>query len=257
MSPRTRRVSKSRLLILGTAAATLLLLAASGSEPAPQDAAAPKQPAPQDAAPQDAAPAAPDKQVANRYMGAGKCMSCHKSEAGGDQYGHWLESKHAHAFEVLATKEAKAQAQKVGIEEPQKAEQCLRCHVTGFGQPEEAFNKGFKPELGVQCESCHGPGELHVKARFAAAAKAKDGKLEPPPAGEILTRPPATTCAGCHNKESPNFKGFCFQTFSKKIRHLDPRKPLSDERKAELEAECPHGEDCKCDHTADGKGCGK
>jgi hypothetical protein len=33
--------------------------------------------------------------AANRYIGSGKCKSCHRSEAGGSQYAHWLESKHA------------------------------------------------------------------------------------------------------------------------------------------------------------------
>jgi hypothetical protein len=269
-------------VLLGALAATGLLLAATDPAPgAPDDPSAPaaaslaadEVPAAAPAAPvapavpaatpaTPATPVAPVAPVAlpaagpageeNRYVGADKCKACHKAETGGDQYGHWTKSEHAKAYEALASEAAKKAAKDKGIEDPQSSEACVKCHSTGYGQPEEAFAKGFKPELGVQCESCHGMGEKHVKARFAAAMKAKDGQPEPPPPGEIVTRPDATVCTGCHNAESPTFEGFCFKTYSRVIRHLDPRRELSDERKAEMEGPCEHGEECPYDPAGPG-----
>jgi hypothetical protein len=266
-------------LLLAALAATGLLLAATDPVPgAPDDPsasasapaaapAAPVAPAAAPAAAPVAVPAAPAAARAapvalpaagpageeNRYVGADKCKNCHKAETSGDQYGHWTKSEHAKAFEALASEAAKAAGAEKGIEDPQTSEACVKCHSTGYGQPEEAFAKGFKPELGVQCESCHGMGEAHVKARFAAAMKAKDGKAEPPPPGEIVTRPDATVCTGCHNAESPTFEGFCFKTYSRVIRHLDPRRELSEEHKAEMEGPCEHGEECPHDPARKGE----
>jgi hypothetical protein len=46
------------------------------------------------------------------------------------------------------------------------------CHVTGYRQPggsEVVQNEGLRD---VQCESCHGPGSLHIEARGPAARAA-------------------------------------------------------------------------------------
>ena len=106
----------------------------------------------------------------NRYIGAAKCKNCHSYEAAGDQYTAWTEMKHARAWDVLGTEEARKVAADLGIDDPQKSDRCLKCHTTGHGEPEEMFKKGFDLEMGVQCETCHGPGVLHLKARSAAAA---------------------------------------------------------------------------------------
>ena len=89
--------------------------------------------------------------------------------------GKWSESGHAKAFEVLASDRAKEVAKEKGIEDPQKADACLKCHVTGHGKPAEEFASGFKAEMGVQCESCHGPGDQHMKDRVKAAAIGSPG----------------------------------------------------------------------------------
>jgi len=199
---------------------------------------------------------------ANRYIGDGKCKSCHKSEASGNQFGAWQKAKHSNAYDVLATPEAKALAAKKGIADPQKSDQCLKCHVTAFGQPKENIRKGFKMEHGVQCESCHGPGEQHLKARFAAAAAAdaQEGGEEPPPytkipEGEIIKDVPMATCLGCHNAESPSFKPFCFHERMQEIRHLNPLKPRTAEELAALLV-CGCADPCPCvDGCEEGK-CG-
>lgn len=161
----------------------------------------------------------------SKYIGADKCKSCHSAAESGDQYGHWKSSSHAKAFEVLASDEAKKLGAEKGIADPQKDDACVKCHVTAFKVAEDQIKKGFDMKQGVQCETCHGPGEAHMKARFAAASAG-----DPPPEGvkigpdEILANPGEKTCLACHNSESPSYKPFCFHEFSAKIRHLNPKK---------------------------------
>jgi len=165
----------------------------------------------------------------NKYIGSGKCKNCHAAEETGDQYGKWHASKHAHAFETLASEEAKKLAAEKGIEDPQKSDECLSCHVTAFGAPEDAIKKGFKVEDGIQCEACHGPGDQHMKARFAAAAKGEGAEAYVEVgADEIVSAPTMETCVQCHNEKSPSYKPFCFHEFSAQGRHLNPKKPRTE-----------------------------
>ena len=197
----------------------------------------------------DPAPAPGD----NKYIGADKCKSCHGSPESGDQYGKWKTMDHAKAFEALASDEAKKIAAAKGIADPQKDDACVQCHVTAFGVPEADIKKGFNPALGVQCETCHGPGEQHMKARFAAAAKgdAPQGHVDVPDE-EIIASPKQDVCLACHNDKSPTFKEFCFHEFSAKIRHLNAKNP-----RAEIDigvCSCPKcANGCPEEHKALGK----
>lgn len=158
----------------------------------------------------------------NQYIGAKKCKSCHQADEVGNQYGAWEEARHSKAFDTLASDEAKKIASEKGIADPQKADECLRCHVTAFGVDESMIKRGFKSELGVQCETCHGPGADHMKARFDdAAAEKVDAKPAP---GEIIATPTKATCKQCHNEDSPTAKEFCFHDSSLKIAHLHPER---------------------------------
>jgi hypothetical protein len=198
-------------------------------------------------------------QKVNRYIGAQKCKTCHASKEAGDQFGALQKMKHAHAWEALASDTAKAQAKEKAIEDPQKADACVKCHVTAFGVPEKEIAKGFDKTIGVQCESCHGPGDLHMKARLAAAASEEPDApkvYKGIPEGEMIVSPPMETCLACHNKESPNFKPFCFCKAKLEIRHLNPLRQRTDAEKAAL-AKCPCPEACDChkDCCKDGKAC--
>jgi hypothetical protein len=223
--------------LLGAVCAVSLLAVGATTAPSPDPAAAP-------------APAG------NHYVGADKCKNCHKADAGGNQYGAWQKMKHSHAYETLATDAAKEAGKKAGVDDPQKDAKCLKCHVTAFSEPKENVASSFKPELGVQCESCHGAGENHVKARFAAAANAKPGDKVVVGADEINAHPTAQTCVGCHNKESPSYKPFCFAKAEKEIRHLDPRITRTAEEQAALDKGCACGADCKCDGDKKDDRCG-
>jgi hypothetical protein len=122
------------------------------------------------------------------YIGADKCgKMCHKIE-----YTSWLTTKHAKAFESLKpADQAKAE--------------CVGCHVTG----------GSKDLPGVQCEACHGAG-----SDYKAISVMKD-KAKAKAAGLII--PDEKACVTCHNKKSPNFKGFNFAEAVKKVHDKKPK----------------------------------
>ena len=112
------------------------------------------------------------------YVGDDKCTSCHKAAAR-----FWKGTVHAQAWKTLV---------EVGKE---AHDDCVSCHVTGYGEvggSSLGFVKGLKD---VQCEVCHGPGSIHVE---------KKGK-ETPFAGR--TKTPESVCVHCHNeKHSDTFK---------------------------------------------------
>lgn len=196
-------------------------------------------------APQEAKAA---KAKANKYVGVQKCKNCHQSEKSGDQYGKWEGMHHAKAYHTLLGDKAKELAKARGIEEPHKAAECLKCHVTAHGEPAKSVDKKFDPTLGVQCETCHGPGDNHVKARFAAALESEgiEQGYQQIPAGEIIVRPEPKVCLGCHNEESPSFQPFCFREKAMKIQHWDPRKARSAEEIEAWKCSCGGGENCTC-----------
>jgi hypothetical protein len=91
----------------------------------------------------------PGVRTAATYVGTEKCLSCHVT-AGAT----WLASAHAHSFATLIGRKADADPR------------CIGCHTTGFGSP-----TGYRRDFGetklvnVGCESCHGPGSLHVRQK--------------------------------------------------------------------------------------------
>ncbi len=168
-----------------------------------------------------------------RYIGAAMCKNCHNGADKGNAYDIWHETPHAKAYENLGSDKAKEVGKKLGIDDPQKSEKCLKCHVTAYGVDKKELKASFKMELGVQCETCHGPGEDHQKKRFAEAMK-KDEPASPITADEIHAGRTIELCKKCHNEESPTYKPFCLKERMKKIEHLDPRKKRSDEDLAKL-----------------------
>lgn len=188
----------------------------------------------------------------NRYIGAQKCKNCHGAAESGNQFDALGKMKHASAYAVLASDEAKKAGMERGVTAPQTDDKCVKCHVTAFGVPDDQIAKGFDRTLGVQCESCHGPGEMHMKARMSAAAdesdeegfdeKDKAKKYVVVPAAEIIADPPMSTCVACHNKDSPSYQPFCFHKAKSAIRHLNPLKPRTAEDTAKLLA-------CGCEGT--------
>ena len=153
-----------------------------------------------------------------KYIGSAKCARmCHKGERKGKQWELWQSRKHAGAFETLGTDESKAIAKKKGItEDPQKADQCLRCHVTAFGVKKELVEPTCTYDEGVGCEACHGPG-----SRYRKLSVMKDHEKA---IAAGLVEQNEAVCTRCHNEESPTYKPFKYDEEVKKIAHPNPKK---------------------------------
>ena len=177
------------------------------------------------------AAAAPEQPV-RQYIGAKKCKTCHNSSKKGAQYKAWMNTKHAEAFATLATPEALELAAEKGVKNPQKAPECLKCHVTGYGQPAEHFASTFVESLGVQCESCHGAGSAYYKKK--EMKEISSGKVSPETYGLVI--PTAETCASCHNESSPSGKFVDWPADSAKIAHPIPAGARGGEDEEEEES---------------------
>lgn len=215
----------SRTILLLLAALPSLALAFA-QEPAAKPA---QQPAQQGEAakktPQDSA----------NYIGAVACRSCHRSKAKGEQYVHWsTKTPHPNGFDELASDKSKEVAAKLNIADAQKDAACLRCHVTAYGVDPKRIDKAFKPEMGVQCESCHGPGSYHKEQRLKAAsaqspeqAQASANATLDIPADEIHL-PTEAICRSCHNPDSPTYKPYDHKEFLAKVAHPNPQRKKPD-----------------------------
>jgi hypothetical protein len=171
---------------------------------------------------------------AHEFIGASKCKSCHEKEAIGDQYGIWLNSRHAKALESLATDQAKTWAAEAGVADPTTDDKCVSCHVTAHGVSEELLGSKFKREDAVSCEACHGPGsDYRKKAVMIDPDKSREKGLWE--ADEKL-------CVTCHNDKSPAWDpqrytradgskaGFDYEAAVKLIAHPVPEDydPMAD-----------------------------
>lgn len=155
-----------------------------------------------------------------RYVGLKMCRVCHKNKKTGDQYAQWKKTKHAKAFETLGSARSKEIAAKLGIENPQKDTRCLKCHTTMAETAEQG--RRLTPSDGVQCESCHGPGQFYCKKDIFEQGREVAMKYGLVIADEKL-------CRKCHNKESPTFPGeFNFKEAWKKVLHPNPQNAKKD-----------------------------
>ena len=152
-----------------------------------------------------------------QYVGAKKCMMCHKSEKRGNQWAKWSAGPHAKAYETLKSEESKAIAEKMGIADATKDDKCLKCHVTAHGVAAAKKAATFSPEEGVGCEVCHGPGSLYksMSVMKALAAGTQDAKA-------VEFKKGKETCVSCHNEESPTYKPFDFEKKWAEIAHNIP-----------------------------------
>ncbi len=131
------------------------------------------------------------------YVGVELCKLCHKKKELGNQFDVWTNTHHSKAFYTLGTPEAKEIAANLGINDPQQSGKCLRCHSTCHVFTEENVATDLRIEDGVQCESCHGPGEEYTY--LEVMENIEQAKVN----GLIM--PTEETCRKCHNPESPTW----------------------------------------------------
>ncbi|MDP6528738.1 MAG: multiheme c-type cytochrome [Gemmatimonadota bacterium] len=153
------------------------------------------------------------------FVGVKKCKMCHKKASGGNQYGKWLETAHAKAFETLATEEAAAEAKALGIADARTAPECLKCHATAFPVMDKLETEKITLEEGVSCESCHGPGKGYYKKKVMAGIT--DGTVEAASVG--LLAPDEAVCTKCHTAEGNSFyQEFKYEERVKEVAHPIP-----------------------------------
>jgi nitrate/TMAO reductase-like tetraheme cytochrome c subunit len=104
------------------------------------------------------------------YVGMEKCKECHPEHV--ESYYSWKYSKN---FRIIQ------------MRKKDHDPSCLPCHVTGYGQPGGFSSMEESPGMvNKQCESCHGPASLHVKAPT---------KLE----HQETLNVPRNICTDCHS----------------------------------------------------------
>lgn len=154
----------------------------------------------------------------HKFIGAEKCGMCHKSEKQGEQLKIWKNSKHSQAYKTLQSAEADKIAKSKGLKTPAaENEKCLKCHASGYDVDKSMMEAKFQVTDGVQCETCHGAGADYspMKIMKDQAAAIKNGLIVPKDTEKF--------CKGCHNSESPTFKGFDFAKYWAKIEHKIPK----------------------------------
>lgn len=113
------------------------------------------------------------------WAGSQVCQTCHSQ-----QYQQWLGTPHARALTALEKHDSGRSA---------KRRDCVVCHVVAFEKPGGFFVQEPWADLkGVGCESCHGPGAAHVKARF----RSEPETLKP------VAKPGKDVCLTCHTPDN-------------------------------------------------------
>jgi len=128
-----------------------------------------------------------EKEV-NKYFGknAKACKMCHK-----EQVAAWEKWPMASSWDNLS-------------DEEKLKEECISCHVTGYGEPGGFVSEEETPDMvGITCEACHGPAGAHMKI----PAKDAEGRAA------SMSEPDEANCLQCHIEEgNPNFKEFVYKT---------------------------------------------
>jgi hypothetical protein len=166
------------------------------------------------------------------YVGVSKCKMCHNTPKWGKIYDKWAATKHASAYATLADKQAQAIAKEMKIEDAQKSEKCLVCHVTGYEASAKLKGEKYSMEEGVTCETCHGPAGDYITSHMK-----KDNKKQAMADG--LMKPSEELCVKCHNQKSPTYKEFKYKEAIKLVEH---HKPTEEElKKQEAQGEKSEG----------------
>ena len=122
--------------------------------------------------------------LASPYLGAKQCLTCHPV-----QYAQWARTPHARTHERLTLAQ-------------RRDPRCGSCHNTSTAD-------GI---LGVQCESCHGPGRDYWPADVMKSRKrARTAGLWDAAQSKV--------CENCHTNDSTRIHPFNFEHALIKVRH--------------------------------------
>ena len=116
------------------------------------------------------------------FTGDGDCELCHAKAVS-----WWKKTVHSKAWNTL-----------VAVNK-QWSFDCIKCHVTGYGQPGGSAMAHVDKLESVQCEACHGPGSLHVDD----------------PKRARLRIPKESDCKQCHTKEHSDT--FAFEPYLRDV----------------------------------------
>ncbi|HWR96838.1 MAG TPA: multiheme c-type cytochrome [Candidatus Methanoperedens sp.] len=117
-----------------------------------------------------------------RFAGSDACRACHP-----DAWERWRATGHAAAFAGLPA---------AGRGDPA----CLRCHVTGHGDPLGYRGGGGLDLAAVGCEACHGAAADHARSRHPELVPTATGGDCPPCEANRI-------CRLCHTPaHSPSFE---------------------------------------------------
>ncbi|MEA3287047.1 MAG: cytochrome c family protein [Candidatus Marinimicrobia bacterium] len=164
-----------------------------------------------------------------KNVGSKKCKICHNKAEKGSQYKIWESRAHSRSYETLLTDESKKIAAKQGLKTaPEKSPECLRCHVTGWGEAggysldiDETNARAVKKNKDlsrVGCESCHGPGNAYKSKK--TMLKIRSGDIDAKNLGYVKID--EATCTKCHNPDSPTYIPFDYAVRVKEIDHPYP-----------------------------------
>lgn len=159
------------------------------------------------------------------YTSLKNCKKCHIP-----QFKSWKETKMSKAFDLLKPgerSEAKKKAKLDPNKDYTKDKTCLKCHVTGYGEPGGFTSIEKTPGLaGVTCEACHGPGSEYTKPDMMSF-KNKNFKLTDVKAAGLIYPPTKEVCIKCHNSESPFVnKGYKFDFKTRKDKGTHKHFPM-------------------------------
>ncbi|MHC4471516.1 MAG: multiheme c-type cytochrome [Planctomycetota bacterium] len=129
-----------------------------------------------------------------KYKGSKACKLCHDKEHEGSGFNPWTawqEMKHAKAIESLT-------AEQIASGKDHKGRACVQCHTTGYGKGGFESKEKTPKLANVGCESCHGPGSLHITTMVMAEdEKVDDMKISK-----------SVGCVQCHNPHDSHKKRY-------------------------------------------------
>ena len=136
------------------------------------------------------------------FIGIDNCKVCHMPH-----FESWQTTKMSKAFDLLKPGVRAKVKKEAGLDPGRDytaAPECVRCHVTGFGEPGGFVSIEVTPRMAnVQCEMCHGPGSVYAEMMLRKRGTyTRDDFKEI--GGMTMPSEEANVCTTqCHNQGSP------------------------------------------------------